>query len=1319
MPILLSATGLTEEQIRERNADLEYPYSLLLSKLYDGATSYVSVIKKEAKAISSSVFEQSLVNMNQGRGVGGSSSMKGAGVLGNGNRGFVQSSPAVSALKPPKVVLVPKLSHSSPVFNNFNAAATGDPVNNETRKPQQPSEKGLPLVPGGTNNSASPVSAPSGNGNTGFDANVTVLPVNMNNYGSLIFTSSATEWIKDRYNRMMSTFGTHVFGKAGGIRYAAGVAQLLVAKIRSAQNIVRISSIKGFFERIVGSLVNTVAYVEGQQRGSRSAATVSRKETGNNTGFRNRIGGSESAASRKQIEEYTTKKSLSSSIKDLLLQPAGSGSPLGNALSASNSGVIKEAIPPTFGALTRLESNTKQNNTGNSPVLPPKGSAASSISGKDNTGKTSYGLWKKTIQSTIPKFDSLLRLYNFVSSLKPVVCLYTGLSPPLKALYDAIKTAFTKLGALLHTKGSRKSVNVRSWEQGLPVSAVSSAISFIKLRKWLTMALIVPLLSNVFTASIAFSIDKAAPPLALLAKSHTIQRPLDPLGKKEFNKYSKEQELRDSYSQYMGGYRKSLPERREIRKSLERLTSGQALGSTLSNLIRKHVEHIIITDAVREGFAGETRLGANYILLSKQIMAQAKEEGQESIDWLVAYYVTHEALHLAYNSGDEAFIHGKTLKIAQKVQHLSQIDYNVMRFLTDLAKANIRYTSERAIRYMSYGGIFTPLRNLVSPLLVAMKGLAAALDVEDCRVRYTGFNYKKNTEWGDGDYTLYFKVDGQRYIVEDGCGADRVIIKDARPLTIISNVEELIAKSLLTRWMNQNVALGRELLLDMVNKDGKIAPEDVAELANKNEAIKIALIRLKYEFYDLIYLQDESEKLNNMILGVFKGNALIPSRKEENPKPFEEKTAPSGIPSKTDNKSSSAIITNNYTLHRMIVFMGNVYKTDKKMLIPGDSYETSGLSPPKRIANISAQNPAVTYSVFLLSLVVLKFTNKAYPLTQKLFELLVISVAGKQAVIATKDALIALLRGLTSIFGALVAMILKSIKDFTKPFTFSFRGWWGSVTALVVIGAVAALLQGLTSATSPFTTLNKFGTIIEVYKSLGSSSILLLPWLVGNMRDFLGWAGALSLLDVTAPYILSVAGISTANVVYERARLSLLPASPAGRRELTSAGSLVTTTLRNIFSLGQTVLSCLPWLVVDKFFKGLAEAFLLLTQLYQPPVAGNDTAFATEGVSKVAPYLRGLTSIFDTLSALIGGVLCVENIMNWNSLTSLWTALTVVSLARLGLTEVERSQTLLLEILVTSLKLLHPFMPYITEEIYQKLPINNKEKSIMISSWPK
>ena len=47
------------------------------------------------------------------------------------------------------------------------------------------------------------------------------------------------------------------------------------------------------------------------------------------------------------------------------------------------------------------------------------------------------------------------------------------------------------------------------------------------------------------------------------------------------------------------------------------------------------------------------------------------------------------------------------------------------------------------------------------------------------------------------------------------------------------------------------------------------------------------------------------------------------------------------------------------------------------------------------------------------------------------------------------------------------------------------------------------------------------------------------------------------------------------------------------------------------------------------------------------------------------------------------------------------------------------SQYLLLIILSESLKILHPFMPFITEEIYQQLPIKNKQKCLMIESWPK
>jgi valyl-tRNA synthetase len=48
----------------------------------------------------------------------------------------------------------------------------------------------------------------------------------------------------------------------------------------------------------------------------------------------------------------------------------------------------------------------------------------------------------------------------------------------------------------------------------------------------------------------------------------------------------------------------------------------------------------------------------------------------------------------------------------------------------------------------------------------------------------------------------------------------------------------------------------------------------------------------------------------------------------------------------------------------------------------------------------------------------------------------------------------------------------------------------------------------------------------------------------------------------------------------------------------------------------------------------------------------------------------------------------------------------------------DESQATLIEVLETSLKLLHPFMPFVTEEIYQQLPIKNKQKCLMVETWP-
>ena len=48
----------------------------------------------------------------------------------------------------------------------------------------------------------------------------------------------------------------------------------------------------------------------------------------------------------------------------------------------------------------------------------------------------------------------------------------------------------------------------------------------------------------------------------------------------------------------------------------------------------------------------------------------------------------------------------------------------------------------------------------------------------------------------------------------------------------------------------------------------------------------------------------------------------------------------------------------------------------------------------------------------------------------------------------------------------------------------------------------------------------------------------------------------------------------------------------------------------------------------------------------------------------------------------------------------------------------ERTKSTLCYILTGILKLLHPFMPFVTEEIYQMLPVKDSE-SIMISEYPK
>jgi valyl-tRNA synthetase len=49
----------------------------------------------------------------------------------------------------------------------------------------------------------------------------------------------------------------------------------------------------------------------------------------------------------------------------------------------------------------------------------------------------------------------------------------------------------------------------------------------------------------------------------------------------------------------------------------------------------------------------------------------------------------------------------------------------------------------------------------------------------------------------------------------------------------------------------------------------------------------------------------------------------------------------------------------------------------------------------------------------------------------------------------------------------------------------------------------------------------------------------------------------------------------------------------------------------------------------------------------------------------------------------------------------------------------KETKIILSYVLLASLKLLHPFIPFITEEIYQQLPIKNRKKSLMVEEWPR
>ncbi|MDE7162329.1 MAG: class I tRNA ligase family protein, partial [Anaeroplasmataceae bacterium] len=71
----------------------------------------------------------------------------------------------------------------------------------------------------------------------------------------------------------------------------------------------------------------------------------------------------------------------------------------------------------------------------------------------------------------------------------------------------------------------------------------------------------------------------------------------------------------------------------------------------------------------------------------------------------------------------------------------------------------------------------------------------------------------------------------------------------------------------------------------------------------------------------------------------------------------------------------------------------------------------------------------------------------------------------------------------------------------------------------------------------------------------------------------------------------------------------------------------------------------------------------------------------------------------------------------WDDFASWYVEISKVDLNSGDLANQQMTKNVLVYVLKAILKMLHPFCPFITEELYQALP--HKEASIMVASWPK
>ncbi|OGZ64033.1 MAG: valine--tRNA ligase [Candidatus Staskawiczbacteria bacterium RIFCSPLOWO2_01_FULL_40_39] len=144
-----------------------------------------------------------------------------------------------------------------------------------------------------------------------------------------------------------------------------------------------------------------------------------------------------------------------------------------------------------------------------------------------------------------------------------------------------------------------------------------------------------------------------------------------------------------------------------------------------------------------------------------------------------------------------------------------------------------------------------------------------------------------------------------------------------------------------------------------------------------------------------------------------------------------------------------------------------------------------------------------------------------------------------------------------------------------------------------------------------------------------------------------------------------------------------------------------------------------------------ASRFVLINlQDYNPTKKASLNALQKKHIKELKKLAKETTILMDDFKFYIAG----EKIYHyfWHTFCDKIIEESKSALAKKG-KEKQAAQYILLQILSDCLKMLHPFMPFITEEIYQQLsrlpsnrgsstksgPIKDKKQLLMISEWPK